>query len=327
MDWRMRLFSYLFAAFCGVLISQFWFAGKSAPSVDPEPAAGIPAEVLELRARLQSEQSLRRLLESRIARLQAADQDETPAPVSPVVEIVPATAPPALPEPIDFDASSEDDASPIRPFEEVLGDAQFQAIFQAIADRVSAGDIDGAIEDLQKLEAALAAPAGEGPLAGLEPFYDGVMSYWVPQVLASCRGEGGEWLNLFIRAREMDWQGIEGGPLLNLFGVDEFLTLAAFSIPEISGDTGQLLLDHMAESHEQKGWLSDQELAALSRLPGEAVVRFLEQIWDGSTQNRDAVLAALTQVPHPSAATLLHRILPEIDDLKVRSALEIWLNR
>ena len=332
MDWRMRLFSYLFAVFFGVLLAQFRFSGDeppASPRVVPEEA---PAEVIELRARLQSEQALRRQLESRIARLQAEkppvanSNPPDPAPTEAEVVIDSADEAPVSNDP-SADTTAPESQTPLLTYAELLVSGNFSAIFQAIIDQVSRGEVEPAIQDLQKLEDALAALPDAGPFAGLEPISEGVMSYWVPQVMASCKGAGEEWLRLFIRAREMEWQGVERGPLLDLFSVDEFLALAVYSIETVNESSEKLLLDHMTESFVSKGYLSDQELAALSLLPGEAVVGFLEQIWKDSSANRDSVLAALTQSPHPSAKALLRRILPQLEDLKLRSALEIWLNR
>ena len=340
MDWRMRLFSYLFAVFFGVLLAQFLFSDSDSPSAPQELPEGTPEEVVELRARLQSEHSLRRQLESRIARLEAAnprlnvgnpaaeDIAETAPETATGIGIVPSSAETGLSDPLATESVSQarPNSKP-RTIEEVLTEARFPAIFQVIADRVSLGEIDAAVRDLQQVEEALESLPGGGPLAGLEPFVDGAMNYWVPQVLSSCKGSGAEWLRLFVRVREMEWQGVERGPLLNLIAVDEFLALAVYSIPEPTDSSVRLLLDHMTECFVATGWLSDQELAALSLLPGEEVVRFLERIWADSSQNRDSVLAALTQVSHPSGRALLQRILPQVENLKARSALEIWLKR
>ena len=332
MDWRMRLFSYLFAVFFGVLLAQFRFSGDEPPASPRIVPEGAPAEVIELRARLQSEQALRRQLESRIARLQAEKppvaNDSSPVSAPTEVEVVTDSADEA---PVNNDPPADTTATesqtPPLTFTELLVSGSYSQIFQAIIDQVSLGEVDPAIQDLQKLEAALAALPDDGPFAGLQPIAEGVMSYWVPQVMASCKGAGEEWLRLFIRAREMEWQGVERGPLLDLFSVDEFLALAVYSIETVNESAEKLLLDHMTESFVSKGYLSDQELAALSLLPGEAVVGFLEQVWKDSSANRDSVLAALTQSSHPSAEALLRRILPQLEDLKLRSALEIWLNR
>ena len=332
MDWRMRLFSYLFAVFFGVLLAQFRFSGDEPPASPRIVPEGAPAEVIELRARLQSEQALRRQLESRIARLQAEKppvaNDSSPVSASTEVEVVTDSADEALVnnDP-PADTTATESQTPPLTFAELLVSGSYSQIFQAIIDQVSLGEVDPAIQDLQKLEAALAALPDDGPFAGLQPIAEGVMSYWVPQVMASCKGAGEEWLRLFIRAREMEWQGVERGPLLDLFSVDEFLALAVYSIETVNESAEKLLLDHMTESFVSKGYLSDQELAALSLLPGEAVVEFLEQVWKDSSANRDSVLAALTQSSHPSARALLRRILPQLEDLKLRSALEIWLNR
>ena len=332
MDWRMRLFSYLFAVFFGVLLAQFRFSGDEPPASPRIVPEGAPAEVIELRARLQSEQALRRQLESRIARLQAEKppvaNDSFPVSAPTEVEVVTDSADEA---PVNNDPPADTTATesqtPPLTFAELLVSGSYSQIFQAIIDQVSLGEVDPAIQDLQKLEAALAALPDDGPFAGLQPIAEGVMSYWVPQVMASCKGAGEEWLRLFIRAREMEWQGVERGPLLDLFSVDEFLALAVYSIETVNESAEKLLLDHMTESFVSKGYLSDQELAALSLLPGEAVVEFLEQVWKDSSANRDSVLAALTQSSHPSAEALLRRILPQLEDLKLRSALKIWLNR
>lgn len=332
MDWRMRLFSYLFAVFFGVLLAQFWFSGDDPPASPRIVPEGTPSEVIELRARLQSEQALRRHLESRIARLQSeqpplADGNSSEVPPAQVEVATDSTDEPPVSIDPSADTTATDSQNPPPTFAELLTSGNFSSIFQAVIDRVSRGEVDGAIQDLQNLEAALAALPAGGPFAGLEPIADGVMSYWVPQVMASCKGAGEEWLRLFIRAREMEWQGIERGPLLDLFSVDEFLALAVYSIETVNESAEKLLLDHMTESFVSKGYLSDQELAALSLLPGEEIVGFLEKVWKDSSANRDSVLAALTQSPHPSARALLRRILPRIEDLKLRSALEIWLNR
>ena len=332
MDWRMRLFSYLFAVFFGVLLAQFRFSGDDPPVSPRIVPEGAPAEVIELRARLQSEQALRRQLESRIARLQAEKppvaNGNSPDAAPTEVEVVTDSADeaPASNDPSADTTAKESQAPPLT-YAELLASGNFSSIFQAIIDQVSRGEVEPAIQDLQRLEAALALLPDGGPFAGLEPIADGAMSYWVPQVMASCKGAGEEWLRLFIRAREMEWQGVERGPLLDLFSVDEFLALAVYSIDTVNESVEKLLLDHMTESFVSKGYLSDQELAALSLLPGEAVVEFLEQIWRDSSANRDSVLAALTQSPHPSAKALLRGILPQLEDLKLRSALEIWLNR
>ncbi|MGB1071101.1 MAG: hypothetical protein ACPG1Z_05490 [Planctomycetota bacterium] len=341
MDWRMRLFSYLFAILFGVLIAQFRFSGDEPPESPRVIPPTAPAEVIELRARLLSEQALRRQLESRIARLQAekppvssdnsADDnspDAAPSEVEGEVEVATDSADEA---PVNIDppvepTATESQAPPLT-FAELLVSGSYSQVFQAIIDQVSRGEVEPAIQDLQKLEAALAALPDSGPFAGLEPIAEGVMSYWVPQVMASCKGAGEEWLRLFIRAREMEWQAVERGPLLDLFSVDELLALAVYSIESVNESAEKLLLDHMTESFVSKGYLSDQELAALSLLPGEAVVGFLEQVWKDSSANRDSVLAALTQSSHPSAEALLRRILPQLEDLKLRSALKIWLNR
>ena len=335
MDWRMRLFSYLFAVLFGVLLAQFRFSGDEPPASPRIVPEGAPAEVIELRARLQSEQALRRQLESRIARLQAekppvtnnnsADDNSSDAAPTEVVTDS-ADEAPVNNDPPAGTTATESQTPPLA-YAELLASGSFSQIFQAIIDQVSRGEVESAIQDLQNLEAALAALPDEGPFAGLEPIAEGVMSYWVPQVMASCKGAGEEWLRLFIQAREMEWQGVERGPLLDLFSVDEFLALAVYSIETVNESAEKLLLDHMTESFVSKGYLSDQELAALSLLPGEAVVEFLEQIWKDSSANRDSVLAALTQSSHPSARALLRRILPQLEDLKLRSALEIWLNR
>ena len=341
MDWRMRLFSYLFAVFFGVLLAQFRFSGDEPPASPRIVPEGAPAEVIELRARLQSEQALRRQLESRIARLQAekppvasdnsADDNSPDAAPSEVEDEVEVATDSADETPVNIgspaDTTATESQTPPLTFAELLVSGSYSQIFQAIIDQVSLGEVDPAIQDLQKLEAALAALPDDGPFAGLQPIAEGVMSYWVPQVMASCKGAGEEWLRLFIRAREMEWQGVERGPLLDLFSVDEFLALAVYSIETVNESAEKLLLDHMTESFVSKGYLSDQELAALSLLPGEAVVEFLEQVWKDSSANRDSVLAALTQSSHPSARALLRRILPQLEDLKLRSALEIWLNR
>ena len=332
MDWRMRLFSYLFAVFFGVLLAQFRFSGDDPPVSPRIVPEGAPAEVIELRARLQSEQALRRQLEGRIARLQAEKppvaNGNSPDPAPTEVEVVTDSADeaPASNDP-SADTTAKESQTPPLTYAELLASGNFSSIFQAIIDQVSRGEVEPAIQDLQRLEAALALLPDGGPFAGLEPIADGAMSYWVPQVMASCKGAGEEWLRLFIRAREMEWQGVERGPLLDLFSVDEFLALAVYSIDTVNESVEKLLLDHMTESFVSKGYLSDQELAALSLLPGEAVVEFLEQIWRDSSANRDSVLAALTQSPHPSAKALLRGILPQLEDLKLRSALEIWLNR
>lgn len=346
MDWRMRLFSYLFAILFGVLIAQFRFSGDEPPESPRVIPPTAPTEVIELRARLLSEQALRRQLESRIARLQAekppvssdnsADDnspDAAPSEVEDEVEVATDSAdeapvnndPPA--EPTATEPTATESQAPPLTFAELLVSGSYSQIFQGIIDQVSLGEVEPAIQDLQKLEEALAALPDSGPFAGLEPIAEGVMSYWVPQVMASCKGAGEEWLRLFIRAREMEWQGVERGPLLDLFSVDEFLALAVYSIETVNESAEKLLLDHMTESFVSKGYLSDQELAALSLLPGEAVVGFLEQVWKDSSANRYSVLAALTQSSHPSAEALLRRILPQLEDLKLRSALEIWLNR
>ena len=332
MDWRMRLFSYLFAVFFGVLLAQFRFSGDDPPVSPRIVPEGAPAEVIELRARLQSEQALRRQLEGRIARLQAEKppvaNGNSPDAAPTEVEVVTDSADeaPASNDP-SADTTAKESQTPPLTYAELLASGNFSSIFQAIIDQVSRGEVEPAIQDLQRLEAALALLPDGGPFAGLEPIADGAMSYWVPQVMASCKGAGEEWLRLFIRAREMEWQGVERGPLLDLFSVDEFLALAVYSIDTVNESVEKLLLDHMTESFVSKGYLSDQELAALSLLPGEAVVEFLEQIWRDSSANRDSVLAALTQSPHPSAKALLRGILPQLEDLKLRSALEIWLNR
>ena len=335
MDWRMRLFSYLFAILFGVLIAQFRFSGDDSPESPRIAPEGAPAEVIELRARLQSEQALRRQLESRIARLQAekppvtnnnSADDNSPDVAPAEVETNFADEAPVNNDPPAEPTATESETPPLT-FAELLVSGSYSQIFQGIIDQVSRGEVDPAIQDLQKLEAALAALPDDGPFAGLEPIAEGVMSYWVPQVMASCKGAGEEWLSLFIRAREMEWQGVERGPLLDLFSVDEFLALAVYSIETVNESAEKLLLDHMTESFVSKGYLSDQELAALSLLPGEEVVGFLEQVWKDSSANRDSVLAALTQSSHPSAEALLRRILPQLEDLKLRSALEIWLNR
>ena len=332
MDWRMRLFSYLFAVFFGVLLAQFRFSGDDPPVSPRIVPEGAPAEVIELRARLQSEQALRRQLEGRIARLQAEKppvaNGNSPDAAPTDVEVVTDSADeaPASNDP-SADTTAKESQTPPLTYAELLASGNFSSIFQAIIDQVSRGEVEPAIQDLQRLEAALALLPDGGPFAGLEPIADGAMSYWVPQVMASCKGAGEEWLRLFIRAREMEWQGVERGPLLDLFSVDEFLALAVYSIDTVNESVEKLLLDHMTESFVSKGYLSDQELAALSLLPGEAVVEFLEQIWRDSSANRDSVLAALTQSPHPSAKALLRGILPQLEDLKLRSALEIWLNR
>ncbi|MBA4685367.1 MAG: hypothetical protein H2076_10295 [Planctomycetes bacterium] len=332
MDWRMRLFSYLFAVFFGVLLAQFLFSGDEPPASPRIAPEGAPSEVIELRARLQSEQALRRQLESRIARLQAEKppvaHGNSPDPAPTEVEVVTDSADevPVSNDP-SADTTATESQTPPLTYAELLTSGNFSSIFQAIIDQVSRGEVEPAIQDLQRLEAALASLPDGGPFAGLEPIAEGVMSYWVPQVMASCKGAGEEWLRLFIRAREMEWQGVERGPLLDLFSVDEFLALAVYSIETVNESAEKLLLDHMTESFVSKGYLSDQELAALSLLPGEAVVGFLEQVWKDSSANRDSVLAALTQAPHPSARAFLRGILPQLEDLKLRSALEIWLNR
>ena len=327
MDWRMRLFSYLFAVLCGVLISRLWLSESTEPVVETPSQQSSQTEIVELRARLLSEQSLRRQLEGRVAQLKAARLlQETSALQAQVeeealVEVVPAIANPAV-EANPFDAIQQQ-----QKFDRALSEGGFLAIFEELSEGVAGGNIDGAIEQLQILDQAFAAPVGEGPFAGLEPFYDDMMGYWLPQVLASCQVAGDEWLQLFVRAREMEWEGIPTGPLLQTFLIDEFLALAVFSMEEISESTGALLLDHLSQSFVEKGRLSPQELATLSRLPGERAVRLLEQVWESGALHREAALSALIQAHHPSAEAVLRRILPRVEDLKLRSALEIWLNR
>lgn len=327
MDWRMRLFSYLFAVFCGVLISRLWLSESAGPVEEARFQQSSTLEVVELKARLMTERSLRRQLEDRIAQLKAAGPGEA-TPVNPAQKEQEASAVPvpAIAHP-SAETNSFDRISQQQKFEKALSDGRFLAIFEELSDRVAGGEIDGAIEELRILEQALAAPAGKGPFAGLEPYYEGIMGYWLPQVLASCQGAGAEWLELFVRAREMEWDGVPTGPLLQTFRIDEFLALAVFSMTEVSESSEALLLNHMNRSLKAKGWLSHQELATLSRLPGESAVRFLEQVWESGLLDHELVLSALVQAPHPSSEAVLRRILPQIESLKLRSALEIWLNR
>ena len=166
MDWRMRLFSYLFAVFFGVLLAQFLFSDSDSPSAPQELPGGTPEEVVELRARLQSEQSLRRQLESRIARLEAANPRlnvgnpaaEDIAETATGIGIVPSSAETGLSDPLATESVSQarPNSKP-RTIDEVLTEARFPAIFQVIADRVSVGEIDAAVRDLQQVEEALEA--------------------------------------------------------------------------------------------------------------------------------------------------------------------------
>ena len=179
MDWRMRLFSYLFAVFFGVLLAQFRFSGDEPPASPRIVPEGAPAEVIELRARLQSEQALRRQLESRIARLRA----EKP----PVASDNSAVWSPDAPHggggrgggrgrggdrscrrsPGQQRSSCRHDSyrglhlSPLQSFLSW----QLFADFSAIIDQVSLGEVDPAIQDVQKLS-CLAALPDNGPFAG-----------------------------------------------------------------------------------------------------------------------------------------------------------------
>jgi len=282
----------------------------------------LQVSLTELRARLLSEKGLRRGLEQKLALLQAQSVPQVEE-VADAGDAIQGTADrlvgerPGVAKGIQIGHD----------LEEALKDVRLLAVFEVISERVKLGELDAALEDLLFVEAALQAPRGEGPLAGLEPFFDGVLGYWIPQVLASCQGAGDEWVQLFIKIREMGWDGAARGPLLKSFQIDEFLALATFSITDLSAETEASLLRHMQRCFEEHGWLSRAELAALSRVSGEPVVRFLEHLWERATSNRDGVLCALTQVPDPAAEALLRRIMPEIRDLKLRSALEIWLNR
>ena len=326
MSWRMRLFTYLFAVLCGILISRIWDGNSSSPPGEIPQTDPSQAQMVELQARLLSEQQLRRQLEEQIAVLQAGviqqSENEKLTAATDAVELA--------------DQSEESTPAEVaitrliegrEDLQSALEDARFLAVLDAIAEWVKQGELDEAVEGLLFIESALQAPDGEGPLSGMEPLFEDVLAYWIPQVLASCQGAGDQWLQLFIKVRKLGWDGAALGPLLSSFQIDEFLTLATFSSAQLSEQTEANLLEHMRSSFEENGWLSQAELAAITRISGEPVVRFLEQLWDRSTNNRDGVISALTQVSDPSAEVLLRRILPEIRDLKLRSALEIWLNR
>ena len=74
------------------------------------------------------------------------------------------------------------------------------------------------------------------------------------------------------------------------------------------------------------GHLRDSEIAGLCHISGPGTVEVLGMAWD-SQKNRDEVICALVQVNSPESRRLLQALTFEIQDKRLREAVEMWLRR
>ena len=140
-------------------------------------------------------------------------------------------------------------------------------------------------------------------------------------------------MRLLVEIRERRWpdseqdfeQGIEQGPLLSVLGLDEFLALTVYSGGSLSAEVTQHVVEHLRRCLKRQRGLDSAEIVALAALQSDEVVPLLGEVWRGGKGSKQALMA-LIQVKNTAAKSLLESILPEIKDLKLRSALEIWLS-
>ncbi|NCF99834.1 MAG: hypothetical protein GWP39_10050 [Planctomycetia bacterium] len=340
MTGRLLVFSHFFTALFGALLAVFWLgvgedSERSRWRSDPDQEA----QIVELRSRWISEQGLREELEDQLALLRA--NAISAAKLSGISSAAVAERESLSIEDAEKDSEkvSENNAAPslqvsfppLRAgppdLEEALAEVWFEDAFEAVISRVRSGDIEGAMAQLEKVEAMLR-------LNDLLPLYETVFDYWVPQWLASSQGSGENWVRLLVEIRERRWlnseQGFEQdfkqGSLLRALSLDEFLALTVYSAGSLSAEVTQHVVEHLRRCLMRHQGLDSAEIVALATLQSDEVVPLLGEVWHGGKGSKEALMA-LIQVKNSAAKSLLRSILPEIKDLKLRSAIEIWLSR
>ena len=328
MTGRLLIFSHFFTALFGALLAVFWLGvgedpGRSRWRSDPDQEA----QIVELRSRWLSEQELREELEDQLALLRANAFSEARLSGS-------SSAAVAERESLSIEDAENNAAPslqvsfpPLRAgppdLEEALAEVLFEDAFEAVISRVRSGDIEGAMAQLEKVEATLR-------LNDLLPLYETGFDYWVPQWLASSQGSGENWVRLLVEIRERRWldseQGFEQGSLLRALSLDEFLALTVYSGGSLSAEVTQHVVEHLRRCLMRHQGLDSAEIVALATLQSDEVVPLLGEVWHGGKGSKEALMA-LIQVKNSAAKSLLKSILPEIKDLKLRSAIEIWLSR
>ena len=339
MTGRLLIFSHFFTALFGALLAVFWLgvgedSGRTRLRSDPDQEA----QIVELRSRWLSEQELREELEGQLALLRANALSEVRLSGSSSAAVAERESLPVEDSERDSASPSQVSFPPLRAgppdLEKALTEVRFEDAFEAVISRVRSGDIEGAMAQLEKIEATLRL---NGPLSGLLPLYETVFDYWVPQWLASSQGSGENWVRLLVEIRERRWpdseqdfeqgieQGIEQGPLLSVLGLDEFLALTVYSGGSLSAEVTQHVVEHLRRCLKRQRGLDSAEIVALAALQSDEVVPLLGEVWRGGKGSKQALMA-LIQVRNTAAKSLLESVLPEIKDLKLRSALEIWLS-
>lgn len=316
---RGWLLSHSLAVLFGALVTIFLFWGEQPESTESGEIQQMEAQLQELRARLLSHEEIKQRFDERIAKL-LLEPGRVIKPENNEVHQQVTDERPAAGDVVN------DTVQVSLALDDTVALANYRGMATEVFGLIRSGKFDAALDTIQYLELLVNTDGELSPIGAVGPLYREAAEYWAVYLLSTLLTEPDMMLRFALDLRQRDRDGVEIGNIAQFLCHGDIAMLALSGAVPIDHTTGAAWVEEMRIQLRAGGHLRDSEIAGLCHISGPGTVEVLGMAWD-SQKNRDEVICALVQVNSPESRRLLQALTFEIQDKRLREAVEMWLRR